>query len=63
MVNFRTFDLSGRMIDQANLGLFQKGENQFNLNVTKYQTGLYILAIKTEFGVVTQKFAVANAKN
>jgi hypothetical protein len=61
-VKFMVFDLTGRLLENGKLGRFQAGDNQFNLNIAGYPNGLYILALDTELGGVTQKFAVYNGK-
>ncbi|MCB9081180.1 MAG: T9SS type A sorting domain-containing protein [Lewinellaceae bacterium] len=56
------YDLGGRLIDQQQLGRLAAGENRFFLNVQQYQSGMYILAVKTQYGVVTRKFAVTSLR-
>jgi len=58
-VGFQVFDIQGRLVSQENVGFQAEGENQFRLNVANYHNGMYIIAMQTEMGTVTQKFTVA----
>lgn len=58
-VSYFIFDLTGRVMEHTMLGNYPSGVNQFQIHTPNYQTGLYIIALKTQFGVVTQKFTIA----
>ena len=61
-VNFMVFDMTGRLLENGKLGRFQSGNSQFNLNIADYPNGMYIIALDTEMGGVTQKFTVYNRR-
>ena len=54
------FNLQGQLVDRIDLGFQAEGKNAFQLNVADYQSGLYIVALNTELGNVTQKVMVYN---
>ena len=62
-VQLSVFDMGGRMVQSNNIGLFNRGEYVTTIDVTRLQTGLYIVAMDTDFGRVVQKFNVLNNKN
>ena len=57
-VNIQVVDLNGRLMTTANLGPLNAGENSFNLNVTDFANGFYLISLQTKEGIVTQKFTV-----
>jgi hypothetical protein len=61
-VNFMVFDMTGRLLENGKMGRFQSGNSQFNLNIADYANGMYIIALDTELGGVTQKFTVYNTR-
>ena len=42
--------------------VLQAGTNQFDLNISNYTNGMYVIAVQTELGGVTQKFTVYNKR-
>jgi len=53
------FDMTGRMMDQIDLGQRNEGSNQHLLNVANYHNGTFVMLLTTENGAVSQKFMVA----
>lgn len=58
LVNVQIIDLNGRTMARTNLGHLGAGDNFFNLNVTGFANGFYIISLQTKDGIVTQKFTV-----
>ena len=52
------FDMSGRPVMNLDLGYLSTGENTYELNTSKLTAGQYIMALRTEFGAVTQFLSV-----
>jgi hypothetical protein len=46
-VSYQIFDLSGRMIQQQELGLFTQGSHQYTVNLDQLQNGTYILRVQS----------------
>ena len=59
-VSLTVYNLQGQLIDQMDLGFQSAGKNNFQLNATNYQSGIYVVALNTELGSVTQKLVVYN---
>ncbi len=52
------FDMTGRVMDQIDLGQQNEGLNQYQLNVANYHNGTFVMLLTTEEGAVSQKFMV-----
>ena len=61
-ISLVVYDMAGRMIQNVDLGRFEKGAHNYGLNVAKYQTGNYVMGLITDMGTVTQKMTVLNRK-
>ena len=57
-VNIQIIDLNGRVVSSSNLGQTSAGAHAFQMNVSDFVNGLYIISLQTKEGVVTQKFNV-----
>ena len=52
------FDMTGRQMNQIDLGQLNEGLNQYQLNVMNYSNGTFFLLLTTEYGAVSQKFII-----
>lgn len=57
-IQLTVFDISGKVINQFNLGEQINGLNNYQLNVANYSNGTYFLLLTSEIGNVSQKFSV-----
>lgn len=58
-IELRVYDLSGRQIISKRVSA-NKGQNQFQLNVSGLITGTYMLQIQTDNSIITRKFQVGS---
>ena len=58
-VSMNLYNISGKRVATNKYGRVGASENAMLLNTNTLPSGLYILAIQTEFGTVTQKVSVA----
>ena len=61
-VTIKLYDMQGKIMGTVDLGRVAAGSNNAVLNTGLYQSGLYIVAVETEFGTVTQKITILNRK-
>lgn len=53
-------DFTGKLMETIALDKQVQGTHNTTLNVANYQAGIYVIAIETAFGTVTQKFVKIN---
>ncbi|NJL76797.1 MAG: T9SS type A sorting domain-containing protein [Saprospiraceae bacterium] len=59
-VTLKLYDMTGKLVVANDLGRAAAGTNNATLNVGQLLSGLYVLAVETSFGTVTQKITVFN---
>jgi len=60
IVNVKLYDMTGKLLTAINLGQVSAGSNSTTLNLESLPTGLYVVAVETALGTVTQKITVLN---
>ena len=57
-ITVSVFDLTGRMVANTRYGKFVQGAHNLQLVTENFHSGLYVVALQTDFGTVTQKISV-----
>ncbi|MDP4998085.1 MAG: T9SS type A sorting domain-containing protein, partial [Saprospiraceae bacterium] len=57
-ITVSVFDLTGRMVANTRYGKFVQGAHNLQLVTENFHAGLYVVALQTDFGTVTQKISV-----
>jgi len=58
-ITVQVYDIAGRLVKEQGYGYLPKGEHQFQIDARDYETGIYVMALITEMGVIVQKIAVS----
>jgi hypothetical protein len=58
--DIRLFSLTGQLVKNVSKLRFNNGENSYNLDISGVNTGMYIVAVQSEKGVINKKIVITD---